>query len=310
MEERKRLAKYIRKQFNKKEYPFALITLVLSAIALLVFKFINNDIVMIVGGIILLIIFGIVMTYWNLLDEAEKLMYARALVGKEISSNPVKEGVERVRKFGRRNLWKYRRSCGRIMYWVAKGAMAFGDMMEQVPIAKELAGTYKNIVKKLLHESASIVILYQLGYYEEADQDQFYDLVTYFVQDGKSFVTKTVKLELKRFICNKISTIFMIPFLLLYMYTKNPVFIVVIVIEFIIGIVLSPKGNYMELLCDYIQYVQSHELDTELRDKIVLGIKSGNTVLDLRKAYINPNEYNMRKVAGGVSEILDGFDKN
>ncbi|WP_026652610.1 hypothetical protein [Butyrivibrio proteoclasticus] len=309
MEERKRLAKSIQKQFNKKSYPFALIILALSAIALLAFKFISNEIVMIVGGIILLIIWGITMSYWNLLDEAERLMYARALVGKPISDNPVKEGIERIRKFGRRNLWQYRRSCGRIMYWVAKGAMAFGDMMEQVPYVKELASTYKRIVERLLKESASIVILYQLGYYEEANQDQFYDLVTYFVQDGKSFVSKTVKLEFKRFICNKISTVFMIPFLLLYMYTKSPVFIAIMVVEFIISIVLSPKGNYMELLCDYIQYVQSHQLDTELRDKIILGIKSGNTVLDFRKAYINPNEYNMRKVAGGVSDILDSFDK-
>ena len=307
MEERKRFAKDIRKMFGKKMNPLFAIEAVIALIALAGSR-IPNTVVIIIGGLILLVIYMIVLHFLDFYVFAEKIMYCRALVGKEISDDPVKEGCDRVRNFGNRNLKSYRRKCGRIMYTVGRGAITVGNLMEQIPGLDKVSGIYKKLVKRLLHNSSHILVTYQLGCYEDANEEQFYDLVTYFVQDGKSFLAKTVKSEAKEFIGNKIAGVFILAAFLGYAFTKSIILAGIGIILFVVSIIVSVNDDDFNILCDYIEYVQSHELNMDLREKLVLGIHAGNTVLDFTRAYNNPTEYNMRRAINSVGEMAERFD--
>ncbi len=308
MEERKKFAKEIQKTFDKRMTPFLAILGGLLLVGL-AGSLIPSTIIKIIGLIILGIIYFIVMGVVDRLEFGKKIMYCRALVGKEISDDPISEGLERVRKFGTRNLKRYRRECGRIFYTVGRGAMTVGEMMDQVPYLNKLSGLYKKIVKRLIENSSKILITYQLGCYDEADQEQFYDLVTYFVQDGKNFLLKTVKSEFKDFIKGEVSWIIMVPSLLAYAFTKNIIFAIIALAIFIVSIVLSYNEDDFDILCDYIEYVDTHELNTDLKNKLVVGVKTGNSILDFTKAYKNPTDYNMRKAVNGAEDLIGNIEK-
>lgn len=308
LEERVKLAKHIKRQFVRKELPFDIAILAIAALELVLFKFIKNEIACIVSAIVLLIGIGVLLGIVNMLDNASKIMYSRALVGKQISANPVSEGIQRYRDFGGRRLWSYRRKCGRVMYFVAAGAMSFGEMMENIPYVKNVAGIYKKIVKRIYEESASILVLYQLGCYENADEDQFYDLVTYFIQDGKNFLKKIVKIEAIKAVWRTIGTVLAGAALLMYFVTSNKLFIPLAIAIWVIEIIVTPGSNYMELLCGYIEYVQSHPLNTALRDKIALGIKSGSKILDFTREVTGVSEQRLRRAVGGSHGMTDNYN--
>lgn len=299
MNERKEKAIEIRKLFNKKLIPYLSIEAVLILIGFIGSRIISNSTLKIVGFIILGIIYLIVLAMASRIEEARKIIYCRILVGKEVSDNPVKEGFERLRKLGTNSLRKYRRECGRIMYIVVKGAMSIGNMMEQIPGLEKVSGIYKKLVKRLYEDCSKMLVTYQLGCYEEADQEQFYDLITYFIQDGKNFILKTVKSEAKRFVRAELNAIVICIGLLGYVYTKNIIFVVITIAFFIISLLLSYSNDELEILCDYIEYVQTHELDTELRDKIVMGVKTGNTVLDYTRVYRRNTEFSIKRDRNG-----------
>ena len=288
MEERKVKAGEIAKLFDKKVMPLMGIEALIVIIGLIGSRLISNNVIKIAGFIVLGIIYIIILWLAGKLNDARKIMYCRTLVGKEISDNPIKEGIERIDKFGRRNLKRYRRDCGRILYVVVKGAMSLGDMMEQIPELKKISGLYKSIVKRLYENCSRTLVTYQIGCYEEADREQFYDLVTYFVQDGKNFILKTVKSELKEFIMGEVTSVILVIALIAYAFTGNIVFAVLAVIFFLLDIVLSANKDDLNILCDYIEYVQTHELDVSLKNMIVAGVKNGNKALDLTKHFIKP----------------------
>jgi hypothetical protein len=307
MEERKKYAKEIQKMFDKRLTPLLLI---LGGILLvgLAGCLIPNIVVKIIGFIVLAVIYFVVMGAADRLEYGKKIMYCRALVGKEISDDPVSEGLERVRTFGRRNLKRYRRECGRVFYTVGRGALTVGDMMDQVPYLNKLSHVYKKLVKRLIENSSKILITYQLGCYDEADQEQFYDLVTYFVQDGKNFLLKTVKSEFKDFIKSEVSWIIMLPALLAFAFTKNYLFAIIALVIMIVSIVLSYNEDDFEILCDYIEYVDTHELNVDLKNKLVVGMKTGNTILDFTKVYNNPTDYNMRRAVSGAEDLMGNIE--
>ena len=288
MEERKVKARETSKLFNKKMMPYVGIEALIVIMGLIWGRLISNDIIKIVGLIVLFIIYMIVFGLVAKLNDARKIMYCRILVGKEISDDPIKEGLKRIDKFGRRNLRRYRRDCGRIMYVVVKGALSLGDMMEQIPQLKKISGLYKKIVNRLYENCAKTLVTYQVGCYEEADPEQFYDLVTYFVQDGKNFILKTVKSELKEFIVGEVTSVIMVIALMAYAFTGNIIFAVLAVVSFLIDIVLAGNKDDFNILCDYIEYVQTHELDVSLKDMIVTGVKNGNKALDLTRHFVKP----------------------
>ncbi|WP_408071993.1 hypothetical protein [Butyrivibrio sp. JL13D10] len=307
MEERKKFAREIRKMFGQKMRPFLIGDGVLIVLALAV-----SRIPIMALMIALLVVIGII--YFILLSIADryhyagKIMYCRALLGKDITEDPVGEGLYRLRKIGFKNLRRYRRECGRIFYTVVKGAMSVGDMMENVPGLDKFAGAYKKLIKRLYENCAKTLVTYQIGCYEEANQDQFYDLVAYFIQDGKNFLLKTVKSEAKDFIASEISAILIAVTLLGYAFTKNILFAAVALVIFVLSVVLSANDDDFNILCDYIEYVQSHALNMELRDKLIVAVKTGNSVLDFTKAYRNPTQNNMRRAIKGAEEMIGSVE--
>ena len=92
-----------------------------------------------------------------------------------------------------------------------------------------------------------MLVTYQLGCYEEADQEQFYDLITYFIQDGKNFILKTVKSEAKRFVRAELNAIVICIGLLGYVYTNNIIFVVITIAFFIISLLLSYSNDELEI---------------------------------------------------------------
>ena len=307
MEERVRRAKELRKIFDRRQLPIAAIWMVLM-IPVFVGVYLQKDVIVIGFGIVFFIFWMLSLSVMNMWETAGKIMYARALVGKEISEDPYKEGCERAKKFRARDLREYRRKCARVFYTTVSGAMAVGSLLDQIPQLKGLGEAYRKFVKKMYRRTADFLLLYQMGCYDEANEDQFYDLVTYFVQDGKNFVAKSVKAEAVSFIWNRATSIFWLAPFVLFGFTKNPVFAVIAVVMMILSIVLHCPNTDQELLCDFIEYVDTHELNRDLKEKLVLGVKTGNTVLDFKRAYYNPSDYNLRKVANGVEDILEDFD--
>ena len=61
-----------------------------------------TPVVGIIIGFVLLVVAGIIMYWFTMLDNALMLMMARALVGRQISDNPVSEGVALLKAFGNR----------------------------------------------------------------------------------------------------------------------------------------------------------------------------------------------------------------
>ncbi|SHN49436.1 hypothetical protein SAMN02745247_00302 [Butyrivibrio hungatei DSM 14810] len=312
MEERKKLAKDIKGQFRKKTLILMSVELVFVLMYIIglkaqIFPFMS------IGVIGFFLYFVLSTPRQNMYYYASDLMVCRALVGKEISADPVAEGLERLKKYGSKGMRSKSRTCGLILYKMASGAMAAASILEMIPVVKNFTFIYKNIVNKAYENAAKLIVTYQIGCYEEEDKDMLYDLITYFVQDSKRFLLRTVKSEIKSKVLFDIGfTVVCISGIILAI-TKNLLFAAIIIglfVLYMVFIIALGGDDDLETLCEYINYVQNNELDTQLRANIVSMSETGDRVLNIRDAFSNPTDYALRKAAKSASELIDSASEN
>lgn len=312
MEERKRLAREIKRKFKNKKLIMMSVELVFVLMYIIGLK---TDIfpLMSIGVIGFFLYFVLTIPRQNRYYNASDLMVCRALVGKEISNDPVKEGLERLKKYGSKGIKAHSRTCGVALRKIASGAMAAATLMEMIPVVKNFTFIYKNIVNKAYENAAKLIVTYQIGCYEEEDQNMLYDLITYFVQDSKRFLLRTVKSEIKSTVLFDIGfTIICVSGIVLF-FTKNMTFAIVIIALFVLYMVfvIALGGNDdLNTLCEYIQYVQTHELDMQLRANVATACGAGDKVLNIRDAVYQPTEYNLKKAVNSAVDLVDSVNKN
>ena len=312
MEERKKQAKEIKGLFRKKTLILMSVELVFVLMYIIglkaqIFPFMS------LGVIGFFLYFVLTTPRQNMYYNASDLMVCRALVGKEISNDPVAEGLDRIKKYGSKGLRSKSRTCGLILYNLASGAMAAASILEMIPVVKNFTFLYKNIVNKAYQNAAKLIVTYQIGCYEEEDKEMLYDLITYFVQDSKKFLMRTVKSEIKSKVLFDIGfTVFCISGIILGL-THNMLFaficVAILVLYLVFAVALGGDDD-LDTLCEYIQYVQTHELDAQLRANIVGVSTTGDSVLNIRDAVNNPTEYTMRRAAKSASDLLDKVQGN
>lgn len=312
MEERKKLAKEIKGKFARKELILMSVELIFVLMYIVGLK---ADIfpLMSIGVIGFFLYFVLTIPRSNMYSYASDLMVCRALVGKEISDDPVAEGVERLKKYGTKGMRARSRSCGVILYKIASGAMAAASVLEMIPVIRNFTFIYKNIVNKAYQSAAKLIVTYQTGCYEEEDKEMLYDLITYFVQDSKKFLVRTVKAEIKSTVLFDIGFAFICISGIVLAFTKNLAFGAIIIGIFVLYLVFAIAlggDDDLNTLCEYIQYVQTHELNRELRAGLVGTFKTGDNILNIRDAIYRPSEYNLKKAANSATELIDAIDSD
>lgn len=308
MEERKRLAKEIDKKFAMKQALISGGHFALFAIFVIAGLF-QAIIVADIAIILFLLSWPFTINLSNLYSYSGKLMICRALVGQQISADPVAEGVQRYKSFGGRQFRMRGRTCGTILYMAASGAMAAASVLDYIPVIKNFTFVYKSIVDRAYKNTAEVILSYQVGCYENADEDQFFDLLTYFLQNGKNYLVRTVKTEVKTYILCAVSLFLMGLSAILCFFTQSLafgfVFVAAYVLYFIFGIKISRDGDF-KTFCEYIEYVQSNPLNTQLRDKIYATCKKGDKVLNIKDVITNPNAYTLKKAVNSFDELTKG----
>ncbi|SDB45266.1 hypothetical protein SAMN02910298_02267 [Pseudobutyrivibrio sp. YE44] len=311
MNERKRLAKEINRGcFIRGIVGFALF--IPYGIAYAIICNTGNSPLIVMGlflGFILLFLVGARAGKYSIVAD---IMSSRALVGKEISNDPIKEGLERYKKYGYRKFKAQSRSCGEILYGLTRGAMEIGELMEHVPVLQYVAATYKKIVRRAHDNTAKLIVTYQLGIYEEGDDDMINDLITYFVQDGKKFLLRTVKTEVKGYILGWVWYGVSAVLVLAFLATKSIVALILLVPVLFLaaawGAIISSRGDF-NTLCEYIEYVQTHELDTVLRAKILTTFETGDRMLNIRDAVYNPTNGNVERAIHSTGALINQVEE-
>ena len=297
MEERKRLAKKIDGEFSKRQMLISAGHFSLFLITA-VFGILQVPVVPTVAIILFMLSWPFTINWSNLYYYAGQLMVCRALVGKEISADPVKEGVARYKSFGGRTFRMRGRTCGKLLYKAASGAMAAASILEHIPVLKNFTFVYRSIVDRAYKNTAEVILSYQVGCYEEADEMQFFDLLTYFVQNGKNYIVRTIKTEVKTYVLCFVSFAVIAVSGVLCFFTRSLAFgfvmVAAYVLYFIVGIKISKNGDF-KTFCEYIEYVQTQPLNTDLRDKIYTTCKTGDNILNIGDALANPTEFALKK---------------
>ncbi len=309
MEERKRLAKEIDGKFGKMQFlisggHFAL--LVIGIIAGMFQLVVVADIAI----ILFLLSWPFTINWSNLYAYSGKLMVCRALVGKQISADPVAEGVQRYKSFGGRQFRMRGRTCGKVLYTAASGAMAAASIMEYIPVIKNFTFVYKNIVNRAYQNTAEVILSYQVGCYENADENQFFDLLTYFLQNSKNYIVRTIKTEVKTYLLCAVCFFVMGVSAILCFFTHSLTFGFVMVAAYVLyiifGIKISRDGDF-KTFCEYIEYVQSNPLNTELREKIYAACQTGDRVFNIQDAITNPTEYTLKRAVNSFDQLRDSI---
>ena len=307
MHERKRIAKEINRGcFWRGLIGYGLLVPYVAAYLYICQKGESN--VVVLGLFLGFILFFLVSARAGKYLMVSEIMSSRALVGKEISDDPIKEGLERYKKVGYRTFRAHNRSCGAILYGLTKGALALGDIMEQIPGVHYLSATYQRIVRRANDNTAKLIVTYQMGVYEAGDEDIMNDLITYFVQDGKKFLLRTVKTEIKNYILGWLWYGASAALVFAFISTKNPITLVLLVPVLLIacawGAIMSTRDDF-NTLCAYIEYVQSHELDTDLKAKLFNTFEAGDKALTIGDAVANPTAGNIERAIRSTGSLIN-----
>ncbi len=304
--EQKKLAKDIDKIFASKRHLLFLVHFGLFALVV-IFGFSQIIVLADIALIAALAFIPFHTNRTNLYYDAGRLMVCRALVGKEISDDPFNEGIERMKTIGMRTFGIHSKTCGTILFKVAQGAMTLAAVLDHIPVLNKFTFVYRNIIDRAYRNTGKLLVSYQLGCYEETDEEQFYDLITYFLQDGKNFVTRTVKTEIKSYLIIAVNVILIGLCMIAFLFTKSPLIGIAIlalfVLFFALGICQSQNDDF-NTLCEYCDYVNTHELDTELRDKIKTTCKTGDNIFDIRGAVLNPSAGSLKKAVNSADELI------
>lgn len=306
MEERKRLAKEISSKFIVVEIPFYAIELLFVVLAGLGIMLQNSTLLL--GGLAACIVFLIIMgIICGQISTARRLMVARALVGFEISSDPVKEGMNRVKKHG--GYFEYRRTSRSfcvIMNKMLAGLDSATKMMEQIPYVGKLAAIANHVVNRAYRNTTDLLVTYQMACYETTDKGQFYDLLTLLLQHGKDYIMKIVKVEVRNYVATYLPAVVSVVTFIIYYINKSPLFLVIAVIcgaaTFAADIYMDEKAD-RDILCDYIEYVQSHEVDQNLRNKVANGLEISDDLLRVNDAVNYHNSQNDYRAAKSIEDI-------
>ena len=307
MEERKKVAKEISNKFAARE---ALVTgghmllLVIAVVAAVANLWPLPTIFMIL--FIVAVPFDISLT--NTYSSASEIMVCRALVGQKISDDPVQEGLDQYKKIGRKTFYAKSRAIGAILYATARGAMKVAGIMDQIPGLNKVSFIYKRVVEKAYNNTAKLLVSYQIGTYGESNEEDYYDLVTYFVQDGKNFLLKTVKTEVRDYILSAILFVFIGISFIAVALTQSLSFgfaaIAALVLSFVLGIVMH-RNDKLNTLGEYVEYVQTHAVNQQLRNNIISTCSTTDNILDIRRAFVNPSAYSVERAADSVQELAE-----
>ncbi|MCR5771816.1 MAG: hypothetical protein K6G87_11395 [Butyrivibrio sp.] len=313
MKERKKLAQQIYNKFFLRTLVVLGVILILCIIASATRLF-GTGFIGILLGIVLLIVSAFMLYMMGVYDNARTLMIARALVGREISDNPVKEGLDLLNKFGNRRFIARKRSFGIIMRKATKGIIKITSYLAElnIPLMPVIAKLINNVVKTAYNNTAKMILCYQLGYFEDSNMDQFYDLVTYYVQDGKNFLLRTIKREIRSSIIAKVAATVTVLGIIAFYATHSPLAVILAVLPFVIlliGTFMGMPNPTIDTMADYIEYVQTHALNTQLKSQIVAGLEITDNVIDIKRAVQNPNTYNLRRAANSVEDISRRINK-
>ncbi len=237
--EQKELAKDIDRIFASKQHLLFLMHSGLFALVI-VFGFAKNPILAHIFLVAALAFIPFHISRYNLYSYAGKLMVCRALAGKKISDDPYSEGIERMKYFGCRKFNKRSKICGTTLFNCEKGS--------------------GRIVNYACKNTAALLFCYQLGCYEATDDDQFNELVDYFLQDDRNYIGKTIKTEVKSCFIIAANLFFIGICLVLFMFTKAPLMgfsvLALLVIFFVLGICQSQSMDF-NTLCEYSDFVNT-----------------------------------------------------
>lgn len=312
MEERKKLAKEIKGKFNRRIW-----LIIAGVIPFILLAFIGAKLQF--GPLVMIGVFGgmfyfaLTINLQNMYAYASELMTCRVLVGKEISADPVAEGVQRIKSYGIRKMRSHSRSAGVVLYKIASGAMAAASVLDMIPGVKNFTFIYRNIVNRAYENAAKLIVTYQIGCYEEENQDMLYDLVTYFLQDSKQFILRHVKSEIKDIVLKNVCrVIFVVTVIVSFITTNYAIFAIALGIIFLYAFlsVAAGEDDDLNILCAYIEYVQSHDLDANLRAQVAELCTTGDNVLNIRDAVYNPTAYNLKKAVNSATELSEKYDKD
>ena len=220
-------AKAVQKKFNQRlriYYGVMAAGVIVAAIGLMT----QISVVILLG--VVAFFAGLVILSWvdGYTGYAKRVMTAKALMGEEMPEDVVNAGIELVKKQGGSlsALKSQTREFSHILYRLCQGIFTAAAMLENIPGLKSISGIAQSMIKKAYRRINLLLEGYLFAKYGEMTKETYYDGVSLLLQDGKTFLVKSVKDAAVSELLVTLSAIGTVVFVALGGLTKNVVLVI------------------------------------------------------------------------------------
>ncbi len=259
---------------------------------------------------------GLVILSWvdGYTEYAKRVMTAKALMGEEMPEDVVNAGIELVKKQGGSlsALKSQTREFSHILYHLCQGIFTAAAMLEKIPGLKSVSGIAQSMIKKAYRRINLLLEGYLFAKYGEMTKETYYDGVSLLLQDGRTFLVKSVKDAAVSELLVTLSVIGTLVFVALGGILKNVVFVVLgiacVVLYVVVGIVYDSNKDF-DMLASYIEYASTHEVNEEYRNSLLAATDAATQVNMVAGALKNPAVNGIMGAAGAAEKLFGNKDE-
>ena len=259
---------------------------------------------------------GLVILSWvdGYTEYAKRVMTAKALMGEEMPEDVVNAGIELVKKQGGSlsALKSQTREFSHILYHLCQGIFTAAAMLEKIPGLKSVSGIAQSMIKKAYRRINLLLEGYLFAKYGEMTKETYYDGVSLLLQDGRTFLVKSVKDAAVSELLVTLSVIGTLVFVALGGILKNVVFVVLgiacVVLYVVVAIVYDSNKDF-DMLASYIEYASTHEVNEEYRNSLLAATDAATQVNMVAGALKNPAVNGIMGAAGAAEKLFGNKDE-
>ena len=153
---------------------------------------------------------------------------------------------------------------------------------------------------------------YLFAKYGEMTKETYYDGVSLLLQDGRTFLVKSVKDAAVSELLVTLSVIGTLVFVALGGILKNVVFVVLgiacVVLYVVVAIVYDSNKDF-DMLASYIEYASTHEVNEEYRNSLLAATDAATQVNMVAGALKNPAVIGIMGAAGAAEKLFGNKDE-
>ena len=226
----------------------------------------------------------------------------------------VNAGIELVKKQGGSlsALKSQTREFSHILYHLCQGIFTAAAMLEKIPGLKSVSGIAQSMIKKAYRRINLLLEGYLFAKYGEMTKEAYYDGVSLLLQDGKTFLVKSVKDAAVSELLVTLSVIGTLVFVALGGILKNVVFVVLgiacVVLYVVVAIVYDSNKDF-DMLASYIEYASTHEVNEEYRNSLLAATDAATQVNMVAGALKNPAVNGIMGAAGAAEKLFGNKDE-